>query len=454
MSSDGSPRWDRGGPQRGYARLVTDDYRVHRSAYVDPAVFEDEMTRIFGGTWVYLLHESEIPDPGSFRTLRVGLRPVIVTRAEDGAIHALLNRCSHRGALLCTAPAGTARRFQCAYHGWTFASDGRLSAVPYADGYRDSFDRAAYGLRRFGRVESYRGFVFGSLRPSVESVADWLGPARAVLDWAIDSLPPARMLRAATFEYRGNWKLQNDNNGDMFHTPFTHRSTLAMTRQRHGRGKLLDHFTGDQTPMMVRSFGHGHKMIDQRPSIPSAWARTRPLPGSENESERLRARLGAAEAGRFLDYVGQSGINLVIYPNLHVRGNGSLYVYEPVAVDRTLVHTYVALLRDGPPEVNTLRMRFAEDFVNLGNRDDGEVFERVQDGLAHAFESEWVDVSKGWQTSRERIEAPGSITGDVSDETGIRAAYDEWRRLMSGPDPLAPAAPARLAERPGAGAVR
>jgi phenylpropionate dioxygenase-like ring-hydroxylating dioxygenase large terminal subunit len=426
--------------RRSYADLVTGDYRVHRSAYADPAVFEAEMIRIFGGTWVFLLHDSEIPDPGSFRTLRIGQRPVIVTRSDDGSVQALLNRCTHRGTVLCTLPTGNARRFQCAYHGWTFANDGRLTAITYPNGYRDDFERDAYALERFARVESYRGFVFGSLRADVDSVTDWLGAARPVLDWAIDSLPPARMLRAATFEYRGNWKLQNDNNGDMYHTPFTHRSTLTMTRERHGGGKLLDHFTGEQTAMTVRDLGHGHKLIDQRPAIPSSWARTRPLPGSENQSAQLESRLGETVARSFLDYVGQSGINLVIYPNLHVRGNGSLYVYEPMGVDRTRVHTYVALLRDGPPEVNTLRMRFAEDFVNLGNRDDAEVFERIQDGLTHGYESEWVDVSRGWRTTRELVEADGSVTGNVSDETGIRAAYDEWLRLMAAPegaDPLA-----------------
>jgi phenylpropionate dioxygenase-like ring-hydroxylating dioxygenase large terminal subunit len=423
-----------GQSERRYADLVTGDHRVHRSAYVDPEVFDTEMRRIFGGTWVYLLHESEIPDPGSFRTLRVGRRPVIVTRDDDGSIHALLNRCSHRGAMLCTARAGVTQRFKCAYHGWTFGIDGRLSALPYPDGYRPSFDKDDYGLTGFARVESYRGFVFGSLRADVDTVSEWLGPARPVLDWAIDSQPPSRVVRAATFEYHGNWKLQNDNNGDMYHTPFTHRSTLTMTRQRHGAGKLLDHFAADDNPMAVRGFGHGHKMIDQRPSIPSAWARTRPLPGSENQAQQLTARLGDEQARRYLDYVGQSGINLVIYPNLHVRGNGSLYVYEPVAVDRTLVHTFAALLDDGPREINTLRMRFAEDFVALGNRDDSEVFERIQDALTHGYESEWVDVSKGWRTGRESLGPGGAITGNVSDETGIRAAYEEWVRLMDATD--------------------
>jgi phenylpropionate dioxygenase-like ring-hydroxylating dioxygenase large terminal subunit len=454
MSFRGSPLGGPADERARYADLVTDDFRVHRSVYAEPAVFEEEMVRIFGGTWVYLLHESEIADPGDFRTLRIGRRPVIVTRGDDGSVHALLNRCTHRGAVLCTAASGSSRRFQCAYHGWTFANDGRLTAITYPDGYRESLDRDAYALGRFPRVESYRGFVFGSVRADVEPVAEWLGPARPVLDWAIDSLPPARMLRAATFEYRGNWKLQNDNNGDMYHTPFTHRSTLTMTRERHGSGKLLDHFTGDRSPMVVRNFGRGHKMIDQRAVIGSPWARTRPLPGTENQADRLAARLGEAEARRFLDYIGQSGINLVIYPNLHVRGNGSLYVYEPVAVNRTLVHTFVALLEDGPPEVNSLRMRFAEDFVTLGNRDDGEVFERIQDGLTNAYESEWVDVSRGWRTGRERAEPDGSLIGNVSDETGIRGAYEEWWRLMAARDPFATDALPKVEDRFESGASR
>ena len=54
------------GAERRYGELVTDDFRVHRSIFTDPAIFEDEMTRIFGGTWIYLLHESEIPEPFDF----------------------------------------------------------------------------------------------------------------------------------------------------------------------------------------------------------------------------------------------------------------------------------------------------------------------------------------------------------------------------------------------------
>ena len=102
---------------------------------------------------------------------------MIIARAEDGGIAALLNRCTHRGTLLCPVAHGSAARFQCAYHGWTFTNTGRLVAITYPDGYRESFDVEGHDLGRMPRVESYGGFVFGSLDPDVECVADWLGSA-------------------------------------------------------------------------------------------------------------------------------------------------------------------------------------------------------------------------------------------------------------------------------------
>src|SRR5919199_5988140 len=76
--------------------LVQDD-RVHRLIYTDPAIFTAEMTHIFGGTWVYLAHESEIPQANDYISRRLGLRPLIVLRDMSGRILALYNRCTHRG---------------------------------------------------------------------------------------------------------------------------------------------------------------------------------------------------------------------------------------------------------------------------------------------------------------------------------------------------------------------
>ncbi|MCL2430229.1 MAG: Rieske 2Fe-2S domain-containing protein, partial [Alphaproteobacteria bacterium] len=74
--------------------------RVHRRVYTDPAVFELEMERIFGRTWLYVGHESQIPKPGDYFATELGRQPVIMTRHGDGSIRILSNRCTHRGAKL------------------------------------------------------------------------------------------------------------------------------------------------------------------------------------------------------------------------------------------------------------------------------------------------------------------------------------------------------------------
>ena len=79
-----------------YDRLVFED-RVHRVLYTDPRIFDQEMTRIFGAVWVYLGHESQIPQPDDFVTARLGRRPIILVRDSRGVLRALYNRCTHRG---------------------------------------------------------------------------------------------------------------------------------------------------------------------------------------------------------------------------------------------------------------------------------------------------------------------------------------------------------------------
>jgi phenylpropionate dioxygenase-like ring-hydroxylating dioxygenase large terminal subunit len=231
--------------------------------------------------------------------------------------------------------------------------------------------------------------------------------------------------------YRGNWKLQNDNNGDIYHAPVTHRSVAEMNRVRYGAGKTLDHFKNDQSPMLAKYFGHGHKLLDQRPAIESPWERARPVPGREVLGESLGGRLGDAEAKRYLDLTGRSGINLVLYPNLLLLGHGAFAVYEPLEVARTNVRYYTVLPNDAPPEMNRLRVRFSEDFNNVGARDDNEIFERIQNALENVPEMEWLDFSKGLGSGREHTGSDGAITGNISDETGIRGSYFWWKTLMN-----------------------
>lgn len=101
-------------------------YRCHRSIFTDPQLFEFEMKHIFEGNWVFLAHESQIPQPGDYYTLTLGRQPVIITRDKKNELHALINSCAHRGAMLCRRKTGNKNSFTCPFHGWTFSNNGKL----------------------------------------------------------------------------------------------------------------------------------------------------------------------------------------------------------------------------------------------------------------------------------------------------------------------------------------
>src|SRR5215471_2473942 len=135
-------------------------FRVNRQAFTNQDILTLERERVFAHCWIYAGHESEIPNPGDFRSRRVAGRPVILVRGDDDQVRVLLNTCTHRGAFVCREQAGTTRTFQCPYHAWTFNNCGALVGVPGEDAYSPSFDRKEFALGTPPRVESYRGFVF------------------------------------------------------------------------------------------------------------------------------------------------------------------------------------------------------------------------------------------------------------------------------------------------------
>src|SRR5690606_39092640 len=75
-------------------------YRANRRIFTDEEIFELEMKHIFEGNWIYLAHESQVPNPGDYFTTYIGRQPVVITRDKQGQLHCLINACAHRGAML------------------------------------------------------------------------------------------------------------------------------------------------------------------------------------------------------------------------------------------------------------------------------------------------------------------------------------------------------------------
>src|SRR5712691_10387474 len=87
--------------------------------YTDPEQYGLEQERVFKGpTWNYLCLAAEIANPGDWVATTVGEVSVIVARGADSAITAFVNRCAHRGNLLCLTEKGHGKEITCIYHGW------------------------------------------------------------------------------------------------------------------------------------------------------------------------------------------------------------------------------------------------------------------------------------------------------------------------------------------------
>jgi benzoate/toluate 1,2-dioxygenase subunit alpha len=81
-------------------------YRVSRDIFTDPEIFELEMKHIFEGNWLYLAHESQIPNKNEYFTTYMGRQPIFIARDRNGELNAFINACSHRGAMLCRFKRG------------------------------------------------------------------------------------------------------------------------------------------------------------------------------------------------------------------------------------------------------------------------------------------------------------------------------------------------------------
>lgn len=408
---------------------------VHRDLYVSRDLFDQEMRHLFAHTWVYVGHESEIPQPNDFVTRTIGRRPVILTRQRDGAIAVVINRCTHRGAIVCRQARGNAARFSCGYHAWTFANDGRCVGIPLKHAYGPDFQLVDQDLRRAAKVESYRGFVFAAITCDVPPLVEHLAHARNYLDQWIDrsELPVVVRAGAMQFKTHANWKTVYDNAGDGYHPPFSHDSMLRVFSRRYGDVDMQYYKANfDEAPLLSRDLGNGHTLLDQRPAMhaESAWERQHVMPGREILRADLDARFGADETLAMLDASTGSGLNLNIFPNLLIIGN-QIQLVEPVACDRTVVHWFSTTLKGAPDEVNALRLRMQEDFPSFGEVDDTAQFEACQAGLEGVPEMEWVDVRRHMATAVGHPGEDGIWTEPISSDQHLRAYYAAWRRIMN-----------------------
>jgi phenylpropionate dioxygenase-like ring-hydroxylating dioxygenase large terminal subunit len=411
-------------PARDWGELVQPEH-VHGSLYTDPAIYEEELQKIWYRTWVYVGHESEVAKPNDFVLKSIGPEPIIMTRDKAGAIHLLHNRCPHRGNRVCMTDKGSARSFTCPYHGWTFSNDGQLRGYPFPSGY-EGVDRSQLGLGKVARVASYRGFVFGSFAEEGESLEDHLGAAKGSIDLLCLNSPEGEVEVTAGFlkhKVKSNWKFLVENETDGYHPSFVHASIFEVAQS--GIGSL---YSAESTAVS-RYMGNGHSENDLRPEFRK---RGKPMSWFNTTAERLPDYTQKMEAAYGVDKARTIMIegtpHTMIFPNLFIA-EIQLFVIQPLSVNETVQHV-TAIQFKGAPDLNR-RMR-QQTMGSVGPAgfllaDDAEMYERTQLGV-QASKPEYLFLGRG--KHREREDEDGMLIGDATDETPSRGIWRHYRSLM------------------------
>jgi benzoate/toluate 1,2-dioxygenase alpha subunit len=373
-------------------------FRGRRDAFTDEDIFELEMRYIFEGNWIYLAHESQIPNVGDYITLNMGRAPIVISRAKDGQLHALINACSHKGGMLCRRKKDNRTTFTCPFHGWTFNNTGKLLKVkdPRNAGYPESFKTdGSHDLTKVPRFESYRGFLFGSLNPDVPELTEHLGGAAKIIDMVADQSPDGvEVLRgSSTYTYDGNWKVQAENGADGYHVSAVHWNYAATTARR-GTGesatetKAMDAGQWGKLRGGYYAWEKGHILLWNEWGNPE----DRPL---WNKREEFVQQYGEAYADWMLRY----SRNLCLYPNVYIMDQFGSQIrhFHPIAPDKTQVTIYCIAPKGESPEARKARIRQYEDFFNasgMATPDDLEEFRACQKTYLAAA-APWNDMSRG-----------------------------------------------------------
>lgn len=423
-------------------------FNVHRDLFRDEALFALEMAHVFEASWVYLCHESQLPNAHDYYSTRIGRQPVVVLRDGAGQLGGFLNVCPHRGTRLYVQRSGNSAIQMCPYHAWCFDSAGKCVKIKDESlgSYAAPFHDTSHDLIPLGRLASYKGFVFGSLRNAVPDIEEYLGDTRFFIDTFAEQSAQGMELLAGEVNYTfdANWKMQVENTMDIYHLTTVHSTFAKIVQGRQQREmaaagadkvKAVDLNSLSNVPSGTYTFPYGHTVF---------WG-TDPF----KENRALWAmRDDLLERGvdqHKVDWMFRPRV-INFFPNLQFVDSASLQlrVIQPLSARRTEMTMFCLAPRGEPREGRRRRLRQYEDFYNatgIATPDDVACYEEINRGGVEALDSNWIQgFARGMGTVTAGPDEPAQAIGieplescsgiQIQDETVFRGFYREWRRRM------------------------
>lgn len=385
--------------------------RVPYSVFTDEAYYKAEQERLFRGpTWNFVALEAEVPEPGDYKATFIGDTPVVVTRDKDGGLHVVLNRCAHRGAMVCRERRGNAPHLECVYHQWAYDLNGDLIGVPFRRGIKGQGGMPAdFALKDHGlvklRVESLNGLVFATFSEEVEPLRDYLGP---LITEHVERIMcrPVKILGNQRQFIHGNWKLYAENTRDPYHASLLHlfHNTFGLYRST-------------QTGKCVMDENKRHSLLFSMAGSNDAERDSQVYQESRSFDTSFTLKDPSLLAGRSEFPDGITLVILALYPNLILQQISNTLAVRQIVTrgpdSFELVWTQFGYA-DDDPEMDAIRLKQSNLIGPAGviSMEDGEAVEIVQQAVTpDRGAKSYIAMGGGGADDADHLVTEGAIIG-------------------------------------------